>query len=428
MEFLNYFLSLLIVVSLFSPVLTERCISNYTVFLNGGAIATKTDSCPIKKPYFSNTPPRKGVLLEDGACIGRGYKKTIVKSTSGFFESGKLSIHGAQKHGWDCYPKENGWNRTECKLRQTLVYTNIQDYVVRDIDDLRRTVTLDLSLSLMWMDYGIKTWTPKNEEQTRIGAIGLPHERINDIWNPHIHIYDLADYSAYKRSLNIVSLNVLMSNYLDPRNGLCLYGPMVQYEMDAKITFYCDFDYSFYPKDESICKFRFGGQRANLRFTLDDNDNVTSEGDRNNHIGYFDIAGKVVEEPMNINGKMMHVLGLDIKIKRGIRPFILQYYVPCATITVVSQFSFFIPFTAIPGRVALLVTQFLTLTSLFIHQMVCKVKIYQALSLTTFDIFKAKVEFNHDDNVLCFRDNHQPDLRWIIWLCTYWSLYSLSSE
>lgn len=371
----DYFLSLLIVVSLVYPALTDRCVSNYTVFLNGGALATKTNSCPIKKPYFSNVPPKKGVLLEDGACIARGYKKNIVKSTSGIFEGGKLSTHDAEKQGWNCYPKNNGWNRTECKLRQTLVYTNIQDYVVRDINDLKRTVTLDLSLALMWMDHGIKTWIPKNEEQKRIGAIGLPHERINDIWNPHIHIYDLADYSAYKRSLNIVSLNVLISNYLDPRNGICLYGPMVQYEMDAKITFYCDFDYSSYPKDESICKFRFGGQRTNLKFTLGSNNNVTSEGDRKNHIGYFDIAGKVVEESITKNGKMIQVLGLDIKVKRGIQPFILQYYVPCATITVVSQFSFFIPFTAIPGRVALLVTQFLTLTSLFIHQMVCKAQI-----------------------------------------------------
>ena len=36
----------------------------------------------------------------------------------------------------------------------------------------------------------------------------------------------------------------------------------------------------------------------------------------------------------------------------------------------VSEIGFVVPITAIPGRVALLVTQFLTLVNLFIYQMV----------------------------------------------------------
>ena len=39
-------------------------------------------------------------------------------------------------------------------------------------------------------------------------------------------------------------------------------------------------------------------------------------------------------------------------------------------IVVVAQISFIIPMSAIPGRVALVVTQFLTLTNIFIHEMV----------------------------------------------------------
>ena len=39
-------------------------------------------------------------------------------------------------------------------------------------------------------------------------------------------------------------------------------------------------------------------------------------------------------------------------------------------IVVVSFISFLVPLTAIPGRIALVVTQFLTLTNMFIHQMV----------------------------------------------------------
>ena len=50
--------------------------------------------------------------------------------------------------------------------------------------------------------------------------------------------------------------------------------------------------------------------------------------------------------------------------------FLLKYYAPCAAIVLVSEIGFIIPVTVIPGRVGLLVTQFLTLINIFIHQMV----------------------------------------------------------
>ena len=59
-----------------------------------------------------------------------------------------------------------------------------------------------------------------------------------------------------------------------------------------------------------------------------------------------------------------------MKIDRILRPFIFRYYLPCAAIVMVSALSFIIPVAALPGRIGLAVTQFLTLTSIFIHQMV----------------------------------------------------------
>ena len=63
-------------------------------------------------------------------------------------------------------------------------------------------------------------------------------------------------------------------------------------------------------------------------------------------------------------------IGLNITTERILRPYLLKYYIPCTTIVIMSQISFVIPLEALPGRVALVVTQFLTLTSLFIQQMV----------------------------------------------------------
>ena len=52
------------------------------------------------------------------------------------------------------------------------------------------------------------------------------------------------------------------------------------------------------------------------------------------------------------------------------QPYMMKYYIPTMAVVLVSEIGFVIPLTAIPGRVALLVTQFLTLVNLFIYQMV----------------------------------------------------------
>ena len=62
--------------------------------------------------------------------------------------------------------------------------------------------------------------------------------------------------------------------------------------------------------------------------------------------------------------------GYEIKLKRQPAKYLFQYYIPCITIVVASTLSFIIPPSAAPGRIALVVTQFLTLTNIFIYQMV----------------------------------------------------------
>ena len=63
-------------------------------------------------------------------------------------------------------------------------------------------------------------------------------------------------------------------------------------------------------------------------------------------------------------------VGFNITMKRVQQPYLLKYYLPCIAIVTVTQISFYIPPDAIPGRIALLVTQFLTLTNLFISEQV----------------------------------------------------------
>ena len=77
----------------------------------------------------------------------------------------------------------------------------------------------------------------------------------------------------------------------------------------------------------------------------------------------------------------MTLVGFDIAMERILKPYIMEYYLPCVASILVSHIGFVIPVKSIPGRAALLVTQFLSLINLFIAGMVRIVLFYQYLNL-----------------------------------------------
>ena len=58
-------------------------------------------------------------------------------------------------------------------------------------------------------------------------------------------------------------------------------------------------------------------------------------------------------------------VGVEIRLDRYTAPYILSYYAPLAAMVLVSFISFFISPKFVPGRVALLITIFLVLTTFF---------------------------------------------------------------
>ena len=79
--------------------------------------------------------------------------------------------------------------------------------------------------------------------------------------------------------------------------------------------------------------------------------------------------GKPSEPKMCTRKHLQHVV-FDIEMHRFLQPFFMHYYAPCILIILVTHASFIIPPDCIPGRVALLATQFLTLVNIFINQQV----------------------------------------------------------
>ena len=213
---------------------------------------------------------------------------------------------------------------------------------------------------MRWTDPEIKakfadSWSLKN-------GISLSLNMVNQIWMPDFYLYNVSDYKAFKDSIQITTLQVLPGNALNDNQTL------VQYSMEAKSMVYCGFYLSRYPLDHQQCLFRFGSKANDMKFVLYDLNN-TFHKEMKYQAVEFEIDITFSEDLQNEKGPTAPV-GFDIKMDRVISPFIFKCYLPCVAIVAASSISFIIPLRAIPGRVALMVTQFLTLTNLFIYTMV----------------------------------------------------------
>ena len=91
---------------------------------------------------------------------------------------------------------------------------------------------------------------------------------------------------------------------------------------------------------------------------------------KQHEFGAYDINHDMYNQNLNRSSISRCIFGIRYTLMRQIEPYIYQYYLPSNVIVMTSFFSFIIPLSAIPGRVALVVTQMLTLMSIFIHQMV----------------------------------------------------------
>ena len=188
----------------------------------------------------------------------------------------------------------------------------------------------------------------------------------SSIWIPNLPVSNLSDYKAFHESIHMSSIHVLRTNYLD--GNFCILGPMLSYKLEAKISFYCDFDVANYPLDVSVCSLRIGGESSNIAFKW----NTDAKRRPNSSLNILEFIATVSMAEDKADYQTRTKIGLDIKITRLLKPYVLKYYIPCIAIVIMSQLSFIIPLESLPARVGLVVTQFLTLISLFIQQMVNK--------------------------------------------------------
>ena len=247
--------------------------------------------------------------------------------------------------------------------------TSISIYLLHvyilEVEEQKNQLTLEILQYIDWKEPRIRANFTSAHTKNKIK---VSTKNFKKIWHPDLDIYtkDLKDW----KSLYDPFLYQEMYIYNTPNETFLKLSALKGWK--AKI--FCKFDFSSFPFDTQKCAFRQFGSSQNLQLKSNCRETPTKLENKPAGFSVFLIsAGQYCEQNKNLTnleGLPWIDVGFNITLERIIQPYLYQYYFPCIAIVVVSQISFMIPVSATPGRIALVVTQFLTLTNIFIHQMV----------------------------------------------------------
>ena len=259
----------------------------------------------------------------------------------------------------------------------TPVHMHFSDLKILEADEKKKSIELLMKLWFFWEDARIKISDPKK-------SIRLPYisKTQQGIWYPFatMEIQNMKEL-AYSHDPVVVkhvwfgSSN--FSNYFFTKPVFASSTNVVSANMKLKVKISCHFNFSSYPFDRQKCFFKLYAENLDITIYEKINQNISWIQTNQNELIGFDVnmtsfCNPPVDFGNQYNNDFTKIseFGIIIVMERQFTPYLYQYYIPCFAIVFTSFFSFIVPLSAIPGRVALVVTQFLTLTNVFTHEMV----------------------------------------------------------
>ena len=253
------------------------------------------------------------------------------------------------------------------------VTVSFEEMKIRNIDDKKRTITMDLFVRMFWKDDRVKPYFHNNETFLKLPSVTTARPSI--MWNPlaSLLIPNMTG-RQYLSDPSIMYLGLVANDTIYvPITSLSSPDLMSSFLgfIDWSVTISCGLKFSNFPFDKNICPFRmrFFGIDIVMKNRAKP---IFGHGYQTVADGFEVKITKISPERFDLPEVFTYVVevGFNIELKRQYTKYIYQLYVPCITIVIAASFSYIFPLSAIPGRVAFVVTQFLTLTNIFINQMV----------------------------------------------------------
>lgn len=247
---------------------------------------------------------------------------------------------------YDARIRPSGINGTASAGAATLVSVNIYLRSISKIDDYKMEYSVQLTFREQWTDERLKF----NNFGGKIKYLTLTDAA--RVWMPDLFFANEKEGHFH----NIIMPNVYIRIHPDGS---------VLYSIRISLTLACPMNLKLYPLDRQICSLRM----ASYGWTTDDLEFVWKDGDpvqvvKNLHLPRFTLE-KFLTDSCNskTNTGEYSCLKVDLLFKREFSYYLIQIYIPCCMLVIVSWVSFWLDQNAIPARVSLGVTTLLTLAT-----------------------------------------------------------------
>ena len=262
---------------------------------------------------------------------------------------------------------------------------------LRDVDDDKMTITIDLHIMQYWVDNRILT--NFSQDEILSGRIPFGVEQIKHIWKPDLYIYNTSSFRTLSTLDPLAGLAILKNFYWkEEGKRQTIHETLIEYYVEAEVTIYCNFNLYLYPMDEQDCEFKIGSANhgRNIQFQLVESLWKNMYDTHFYHAKDFYVEVSYQESQNDYLGNDffsdLKEVGFKLKLTRCLLSYVFKYYLPCAAIVIISQISFLIPPEQVPARIALLVTTFLILVNIFIGQQV-SMKLHKINFIKSLSIF-----------------------------------------
>ncbi|KAL0112648.1 hypothetical protein PUN28_012135 [Cardiocondyla obscurior] len=244
---------------------------------------------------------------------------------------------------YDARIRPSGENGTD---GPAVVRVNIFVRSISKIDDVTMEYSVQLTFREQWLDERLRF----NDFGGRLKYLTLTEA--NRVWMPDLFFSNEKEGHFH----NIIMPNVYIRIF---PNGSVLYSIRIS------LTLSCPMNLKLYPLDRQICSLRM----ASYGWTTNDLVFLWKEGDpvqvvKNLHLPRFTLE-KFLTDYCNskTNTGEYSCLKVDLLFKREFSYYLIQIYIPCCMLVIVSWVSFWLDQSAVPARVSLGVTTLLTMAT-----------------------------------------------------------------
>ncbi|KAG9509853.1 Glutamate-gated chloride channel, partial [Fragariocoptes setiger] len=234
--------------------------------------------------------------------------------------------------------------------KAAIVTVNTLIRSISEIDDVKMEYSVQLSLRQEWVDERLAFHRLQEYKNKNINSITLTEQE--RLWKPDLFFRNEKDGHFHK---------IIMPNVLLRING----DGSVLYSIRISLVLACPMDLKYYPLDKQNCTIEmasYGYLDEDLKFVWKEKSPVQISKPLT--LPRFTLETFVTAYcTSRTTTGAYSCLRVDLIFKREFSYYLIQIYIPCCMLVIVSWVSFWLDPNAIPARVSLGVTTLLTMAT-----------------------------------------------------------------